>query len=535
MSRSETFRRPQYQPPAPDYHDPKNQRISNRRKNTLPAPEKYPKGNPQPAAEEYHPYIIPGLDVLIGDPDILSPESKDTKKKADYLFIPSGYVDRLNDFYDELSSRGEASRQVIKRISQIKIEMNRKRISEYVCKNGMKIIFQETDPNYHGSKQQAINLAKSLQRQHGQDYVAIMSGSDPLIAAAAMANIDVARVNPDIYTGRRSLELPEALKDIWGVQHRLTKDQLKPYLETPLLLNEYVELKFGGQIVTRRGHFDHIGRFNGKEIEPLRYEKIDHPAYKSILPRTAGQAMLLDALLAPVDEIAVVIVTGTFGTGKTFLTTAAGLSGCEQGLYERAVVCPSDGSLGKDIGAVPGDTTKKTLVKARPITDNLREILWIRNDAPPTETPEGDAFNPPPADSQKSRKKQRKLDKQQEAVRRAPLESRVNDFTEKYFQFIPLIELQGRTIPRSFIIMDEFENTERYQARGMLSRIGDYSKIVALGDPSQVNNPHLNATSNGLSYAATKLSGKPYIAVVSLQDSEVTRSVAAQTIARYLR
>ncbi|MBQ3409763.1 PhoH family protein [Candidatus Saccharibacteria bacterium] len=529
MSKNDPFRRPQYQTPVPNY-----QRViaknSNRHK-VLPLAS----GQNQPStSHEYHPCIVPGLDVLIGDPDILAPENKDVKRKADYLFIPIGYLDRLNDFYNELSSRGEASRQIVKRIGQIRLEMNRKGADEYTCKNGMKIIFQESDLSTKSSKLQAVNLAKALQRQNGKGQVAIMSGSDPLIATAAMADIDVARVNPDIYTGRRIIDLPAALKDSWGVQRFLSKEQLKLYLNTPLQLNEYVELKFGGQTVTRRGHFDYVGRFTGKGVEPLRYEKINHPAYRSILPRTAGQAMLLDALLAPVDEIAVIIVIGTFGTGKTFLTTAAGLSGCEAGMYERVVVCPSDGNLGKDIGAVPGDTTRKTLVKARPITDNLREILWIRNDAPSEETPpEADAFAP--VDKQLSRKKQRKLEKQQDAVKRAPLGSRVDDITDKYFTFIPLIELQGRTIPRSFIIMDEFENTERYQARGMLSRIGDYSKIVALGDPFQVNNPHLNDTSNGLSYAATKLGGKPYVAVVTLHESEVTRSAAAQTIAKYLR
>lgn len=532
MSRNTTFRRPQYQQPVPNYRA-QTATINTRYHDTPPAKSTRTVSN-SPPIPDYHPLIVPGLDVLIGDPDILAPENREVKRKADYLFIPTGYIDRLNDFYNELSSRGEASRQIVKLIGQIKLEMNRQRTTEYTCKNGMKIIFEETPSDIRSSKLQAITVAKALQRHNGQNFVAIMSGSDPLIASAAMNDIDVARVNPDIYTGRRILDLPASqFQDTWGVQRFLSKDDLKPYLDTPLQLNEYIELKFNGQTVTRRGHFDYVGRFTGRGIEPLRTEKIDHPAYRSILPRTAGQAMLLDALLAPVDEIAVIIVIGTFGTGKTFLTTAAGLAGCEAEMYERVVVCPSDGNLGKDIGAVPGDTTRKTLVKARPITDNLREILWIRNDAPPaTEAPEGSAYV---ATDQRPKKK-RKSERQQDAVKRsASLSNRVDDITDKFFTFIPLIELQGRTIPRSFIIMDEFENTERYQARGMLSRIGDYSKIVALGDPFQVNNPHLNDTSNGLSYAATKLGGKPYVAVVTLHESEVTRSAAAQTIAKYLR
>ena len=76
---------------------------------------------------------------------------------------------------------------------------------------------------------------------------------------------------------------------------------------------------------------------------------------------------------------------------------------------------------------------------------------------------------------------------------------------------------------------------ERFQIKQLMERIGDGSKMIIIGDPDQVYNTHMNAQSNGLSYAATKMAGSPYAVVVSLDEEEITRSTAAQEIAKRLK
>lgn len=98
-------------------------------------------------------------------------------------------------------------------------------------------------------------------------------------------------------------------------------------------------------------------------------------------------------------------------------------------------------------------------------------------------------------------------------------------------EFEALINIGGRNISDSFIIYDEFQDTERFQAKALLTRVGNNSKVVAMGDPFQVNNPHLNVTSNGLSYSASKLAGSDLACVVTLDKSEIVRSPAALEIA----
>ena len=147
----------------------------------------------------FHECIVPGLDVLIGDPDFLAP-NKDTKPKARMLYIPSFYVYRTLDFYKEQTNRGESARI----LSSIFGEINRSGSDTFVFKNGMKLRFRDfpkhtvfhglnehSSEKYDSSKFHAIAIAKALQDEYGRENVAIMTGSDLLATPAAFNNIDV--------------------------------------------------------------------------------------------------------------------------------------------------------------------------------------------------------------------------------------------------------------------------------------------------------------------------------------------------------
>ena len=221
----------------------------------------------------------------------------------------------------------------------------------------------------------------------------------------------------------------------------------------------------------------------------------------------------MEALLAPVEEIPIVVISGIFGTGKTFLSLAAGhflTNGGVADVYERIFVCPRDGALGAEIGFLPGDATNKTRAKAKPIEDNYIQILKLQN----------------------GNNREKLAEKGNVGLGSAydQFERLVKDHK---IEFESVINMGGRSLADSFIIYDEFQDMERYQAKALLSRPADGSKMVIMGDPTQTTNPHLNATSNGLSYSASKLAGKPEAAVITLFPHEITRSRAARAIATY--
>ncbi len=467
----------------------------------------------------FHNYIVPGLDVLISDPSFLTP-SKNTKLKAKTLVIPSFYIYRVLDFCKEQNTRGESAKELTTIFGIISERMNSQKSETYVLENGMELVFRdfpenpvfrglprESSEKYTSSRFHAIAIAKVLQDKLGRDEVAIMTGSDQLATPAAFNGIDIARVNPDVYTGRIRVNFPEDYASYWWSRHAIPKDIWSEiFPDKPLVINQYVELIFSqaGQVDST---FQNVGRFDGENIVPLRSTRINNPMFSRIRPKTPGQAMLFDALLAPVDELPIVVISGTFGTGKTFCTVATGLAQVMDKDYEQVFVCPRDGALGKEIGFLKGDKLDKIMPQAAPITDNLGSVLRLM-------------------DQMKNKRSDANKEKE------VPLKTLVDEFEKKYFEFEPVIYMGGRSIENSFMIYDEFQDMERGQARALLSRIGNNSKIVILGDPNQTTNPHLNKTSNGLSYIASKMAGDSLVAVVTFDKTrEVVRSKAAKHIA----
>ncbi|MBP5634496.1 PhoH family protein, partial [Candidatus Saccharibacteria bacterium] len=397
----------------------------------------------------------------------------------------------------------------------------------YVCENGMIIKFEPlldlSDFSVNGrfgANTNALATAKSIQNElHDPSRVAILTG-DTYMSSKALANgIDVVRINPTEYTGRRKLKLPEELYGPWFKDRTITAEQFRSCFHSvsPLLLNEFVEFVVDPVIAEAYGIHNpnnlisFIGRFEPNEdgegtLRRLHYVE-DLPRH--IQPRSSGQYMLAEALMAPSEEIPIVICPARFGTGKTYLAVSIGdhLTTDEKARrYDRIFVVPRDAELGKEIGFLPGDETQKTLAKAMPIVDNLYNYFKNKGD-----------------------RKKGNCEQTSQDIRR-----KVDLAIQDHFEFVSIINMGGRSISDSWINYDEAQDMERFQINQLMKRIGEGSKMVITGDPHQVFNKHMDYHSNGLMYAATKMAGSPYAAVVSMLECEITRSVAAREIARRL-
>jgi PhoH-like ATPase len=186
--------------------------------------------------------------------------------------------------------------------------------------------------------------------------------------------------------------------------------------------------------------------------------------------------------------IALVTLSGPAGTGKSFLALAAALQMINEGIYDKIVVMkPLIPVGGKDIGALPGDKFDKISAWLGPIKDNIDQILGSKS------LSANNMF--------------------EEMVRDGIIEVEAMAF------------IQGRSIPRSIIILDEAENISPREARMVVERCGKDSKVILLGDLSQVENPYLDARSNGLSHAISGGKKSEIVATVTL--SKVERSELA--------
>ena len=473
---------------------------------------------------DFYPIVVPALDALIGNPLLISPEATDTLR-ADDLYIPAQYINQVRDFRNEQSSRGDASNKLLNDFGKISGKIHESNNGGYyTCKNGMRIHFIPDNKldlsvfSRNGSTTHAVATALYLRNISASEDIAILTGDSYTATKAYTNDVNVAKVNPKVYLGRRKLTLPEDLHYPWLKNGRLDAAQLVEAFpdEPPLLINEFVEFELDPLAAevcgahNLRDYTKTIGRFepideSGTEGE-LRALHHIYDLPRMISPRTAGQAMFLEAMLAPIEEIPLVICPATFGTGKTYLATAVGLnfvSGKEP-QFDKIFVVPRDAELGDEIGFLPGDERAKTIAKAMPIVDAVRSYIKQRGD--------------------------RKKGGEEMSIR--DIDAKVEDMLDRYIDFVPIINMGGRSIEDNWIIYDEAQDMERFQIDQLMKRIGEGSKMIVIGDPHQVYHRHMNYHSNGLMYAASRLAGNPYACVVTMNESEITRSKAAREIAK---
>lgn len=95
-----------------------------------------------------------------------------------------------------------------------------------------------------------------------------------------------------------------------------------------------------------------------------------------------------------------------------------------------------------------------------------------------------------------------------------------------------LTYIRGRSIPHQFVIIDEAQNLTPHEVKTIVSRAGEDTKMVLTGDPEQIDNPYLDASSNGLSYIVERFKDLPLHGHITLRKSE--RSELAAAAAEYL-
>ena len=216
----------------------------------------------------------------------------------------------------------------------------------------------------------------------------------------------------------------------------------------------------------------------------------------NISPRNKEQRMALQLLLDP--EIPVVSLVGQAGSGKTLLALAAALQMViGSGLYDRLLVSRPIVPMGKDLGYLPGDKDEKLSLWMQPIYDNLDFLL------------------------------QNEKNTHQQVMRQ--IENLKN--TGK-LELEALTYIRGRSIPRQFVIVDEAQNLTPHEVKTIVSRCGEGTKIVLTGDPTQIDSPYLDVSSNGLTYLVERFKTLPLHGHITLQKSE--RSELASAAAAYL-
>ena len=202
----------------------------------------------------------------------------------------------------------------------------------------------------------------------------------------------------------------------------------------------------------------------------------------AIVPKTAAQARYLETM----SRCELSFGVGPAGTGKTFLAAAYGASLLKRGQVDRLVVTRPAVEAGEKLGFLPGDLNEKVDPYLAPIWQALDDILG------PDEV-------------------RRRRDKGE-------------------IEAAPIAFMRGRTLSHAFIIVDEAQNTSRLQMKMVLTRIGEGSRMVVTGDPSQVD--LLNPRDSGLAHALRILDGVKGVGIETFRAEDVVRHAMVERIVR---
>jgi len=224
-----------------------------------------------------------------------------------------------------------------------------------------------------------------------------------------------------------------------------------------------------------------------------------------IFARNKEQLFALDLLLD--DSIKLVTLNGVAGTGKTLLALAAGLKqAADDRTFRKLLVSRPIFPLGRDIGFLPGDIEQKLNPWMKPIFDNLELIFSTAHDT-------AAGANRPSSRSNNEPRYQGLLD-------------------QGMLEVEPLTYIRGRSIPGQFMIVDEAQNLTPHEVKTVLTRAGEGTKIIMTGDPYQIDNPYVDALSNGLTYTVERFKESAIAGHVTLQKGE--RSELAELAAQLL-
>jgi len=434
-------------------------------------------------------YILDS-NVLLHDPNSL------LNFADNHVVIPIEVIEEIDRFKRESSELGQNARQVSRMLDGFRGEGS---LSDGVkLPNGgkLKVAFQKNGNgngdshilNGNSVDNRILALAAGIQKAQPKNPAILVSKDINLrIKADALGlqaeDYENDRVHiQDLYTGMIELSVSTEKMASFRANGELEVNGGKTYFP-----NEFCTLT--DETNPKKAALTKVDA-TGTKLVPI----IDcREGVWGIKPRNREQHYAFDALLD--DRIKLVTLMGKAGTGKTLMAMAAGLKRTVLDReFRRLVVARPTISMGKELGFLPGSLEEKLAPWMQPIHDALEMLsdLNMGHDH-----------------------------------RRSGDLMRSGAIVVEALSYI-----RGRSIANQFMIIDEAQNLTPLEAKTIITRVGNGTKIIFTGDPYQIDNPYVDSSSNGFNYIVSRFRDQAIAAHIELQKGE--RSELAELAANIL-
>lgn len=482
---------------------------------------------------------------ILGLQSLTSSENSTLRFGSDNTLIipfPEG-IDELNKISANFTEKGRIAKRILDYFSTFRISdllsesgVRQKNGSILKFENGYRNIdIPETVRNDSYFNKRRIQIALGIKNQKGKNFpVIIISKNSAFRMKVQSIGIKAQPFKDDIfpaledqYKGRITCKVSEERLTLFNTRGYLEIKDIIRYNEIEWLPNLFLTIS---SLTNTRQSI--LARYDGSKIVPLQFSEYQP---FGISAKKAGQHMALEALLHSPDEAPIVIIKGGAGTGKTILSLACALQKTlefNDKIYSQILVTtPTETLREENLGYLPGALEQKFDPYLGGIMDNLTLLLGKKN-----------------------AKKDKKQQNSQNKIPKHNLGSDADDdkggflnsttntakenaklLIEQGVVVLQLIgHLRGRSIVDTVFIIDEAQNIEPSVIKSIVTRAGEGSKFIFLGDPTQIDNPELNERYNGLVYLSEKMKGNPMCWQVTLEDEESVRSKLAYIAAKIL-
>ena len=404
--------------------------------------------------------------------------------KDNDLIIPISVLEELDQFKRGNEQIHYNARDFLRKLDELSVGSNKSEFKN--MKGSIKIVVNHSwHPNVEKTFKEdcadhrIINCAYKLSEENGDKRLILISKDTNMRLKARSLGLFAEDYTTDtvneIYSGKRLIEDVNHYEiDAIDTPEGLDKNSISS-INYPIPNENFI---------LRNGQKSILASFNAYDDKIVPIQQVS--SY-GIFPKNAEQLFALNMLLN--DKIKLVTMTGKAGTGKTLLALSSALE--KRKSYQKIFLArPIVPLSNRDIGFLPGDIQSKLDPYMQPLFDNLAVI-----------------------------KNQFKNNDRQVLIINKMLENEKLHIT-------PLAYIRGRSIQKSYFIVDEAQNLTPHEVKTVITRAGEGTKIIFTGDIHQIDHPYLDKKSNGLAFLINHMKGQKMFGHITLEKGE--RSVLAE-------